>query len=69
MDNQISSERLMKVSEVSEVLRVSPVQVYRLMTKDLPCVRFEGSVRVRPEDLQKYIVDHLQKHGQAGHHE
>jgi excisionase family DNA binding protein len=65
MDTKIeNSERLMKVSEVSEVLRVSPVQVYRLLSQDLPAVRFAGSVRVRPEDLQKYIADHLEKHDQ-----
>ncbi len=60
MDSQINSERLLKASEVAKVLQVSSTQVYRLLATELPCVRFGGgTVRVRPEDLQQYIADHL----------
>ena len=61
MDDQMT-EKLLKVTEVSEILRVSQVQVYRLLARSLPAVRFEGSVRIRPADLQKYIADHLDTH-------
>jgi predicted DNA-binding transcriptional regulator AlpA len=63
MDDQMT-ERLLKVIEVSEILRVSPVQVYRLLARSLPAVRFEGSVRIRQSDLAQYIVDHVDKHDQ-----
>jgi excisionase family DNA binding protein len=66
MDKPIIPERLLKANDVARVLGVSRTQVYRLMSADLPAVRFGGTVRVRPEDLQKYIVDHLDTNGQNG---
>jgi predicted DNA-binding transcriptional regulator AlpA len=57
-----NSERLLKAAEVSQVLRVSIPAVYRLMLTDLPCVRFAGSVRVRPADLDAYIAKHIDHH-------
>jgi len=52
--------RLLKINEVAEVLQVSKTTAYRLVqVGDLPSVRFAGAtVRVRVEDLEKFILEH-----------
>jgi len=52
--------RLLKINEVAEVLQVSKTTAYRLVqVGDLPAVRFAGAtVRVRVEDLEKFILEH-----------
>lgn len=52
-------EPLLKAAEVARLLNVSRTQAYRLMTTELPAVRFGGNtVRVRLVDLEKYIIQH-----------
>jgi len=47
---------LLKASDVAKILNISRPMAYRLTsTGKLPSVRIEGSVRVRKEDLEKYI--------------
>lgn len=48
--------KLLKAEEVAELLSVSRSFTYSLMqTGDLPTVRLGRAVRVRPEDLEKFI--------------
>lgn len=56
-------QRLLKIVEVAEILQVSRTTVYRLaQIGELPCVRFAGAtVRVRAEDLERYISEHLRE--------
>ncbi len=54
----------MTVSEVAESLRVSTMTVYRLINGgELPAARIGRSFRVRSEDLQRFVVDHLTRAG------
>ena len=49
---------LLKVSDVARMTQVSPSQVYTMIQDGaLPAVRFGTALRVRPEDLQKFIED------------
>ena len=49
---------LLKVSDVARMTQVSPSQVYTMIQEgSLPAVRFGTALRVRPEDLQKFIED------------
>lgn len=48
--------RLLKPAEVAEILRVSIAQAYSLMKRgEIPAVRLGTNVRVRREDLERYI--------------
>ena len=52
--------RLLKSDEVAEMLQISRSMAYALMKRgDIPTVRIGTSVRVRPEDLEKYIQNNL----------
>jgi excisionase family DNA binding protein len=47
---------LLKVSDVARMTQISPSQVYTMIQEGaLPAVRFGTALRVRPEDLQKFI--------------
>jgi len=57
--------RLLRSDEVAEVLQISRSMAYALMKRgDIPTVRIGTSVRVRPEDLDKYIKDNVIQNGQ-----
>ena len=57
--------RLLKSDEVAEILQISRSMAYALMKRgDIPTVRIGTSVRVRPEDLEKYIKDNVSQNGQ-----
>ena len=48
--------RLLTAREISQILHLSHSTVYQLLQRgDLPSVRFGRSVRVRPEDLEKFL--------------
>jgi excisionase family DNA binding protein len=52
--------RLLKVSDVARMTQVSPSQVYTMIREgSLPAVHFCTALRVRPEDLQKFIEDNI----------
>jgi excisionase family DNA binding protein len=52
--------RLLKSDEVAETLQVSRSMAYALMKRgDIPTVHIGTSVRVRPEDLEKYIQNNV----------
>jgi len=50
--------RICTVIEASELLRVSPKTLYKWAErKQIPHYRFNGAVRFRTEDLEKWIKD------------
>ena len=52
--------RLLKVSDVARMTQVSPSQVYTMIQEGLlPAIRFGTALRVRPEDLQKFIENNI----------
>lgn len=54
------TERLLKATEVAELLNISRAFAYRLMKKGkIRTVFIEGARRVRPKDLHRYIEDNL----------
>lgn len=51
-------ERLLKPSDVAEILQVSKAHAYVLMKRgEIPSVRIGKIVRVRLEDLERYIKE------------
>ena len=50
--------RLLKSDEVAEILQVSKAHAYVLMKRgEIPTVRIGKIVRVRLEDLERYITE------------
>ena len=50
--------RLLKTDKVADILQVSRSFAYQLMKRsEIPSVRIGNAVRVRPEELQRYISD------------
>ena len=55
-------EHLLKGSEVAEILHISTSFAYTLMRRgEIPTVRIGSVVRVRPEDLERYIHEQAVK--------
>jgi excisionase family DNA binding protein len=53
-------ESLLRSDEVAEILKVSVSMAYTLMRRgDIPTVRIGSSVRVRKEDLDRYIMENV----------
>jgi len=51
---------LLKANEVSERLNISRSQAFALMRDgSLPTIRFGRCVRVRPEDLEQFILRNI----------
>jgi excisionase family DNA binding protein len=50
------SEKLYRSSDVAIILNISRALAYRLLAEGaIPSIRFGRTVRVRPEDLEKFI--------------
>ena len=48
--------RLLTASDVANALGLGLSTIYLLIRRgDLPCIRFGRAVRVRPEDVEKFI--------------
>ncbi|MDA8314406.1 MAG: helix-turn-helix domain-containing protein [Actinomycetota bacterium] len=59
-----TQSRFMTVGEVASALRVSSMTVYRLINAgELPAVRIGRSLRLRSEDLDRYLADRFTKAG------
>ena len=55
------SKKLLRATEVAEILNVSRAYAYQLMQRgDIRTVTFGSARRVRPEDLQMFIAESLQ---------
>ena len=51
-----TDERLLKADEVSRILNISRALTYRLLQRgDIPVVRINHAVRVKPSDLDDFI--------------
>jgi hypothetical protein len=51
-----SPERLFKASDVARILNISRPLAYRLMQQgNIPVIRINHAVRVRPIDLEEFI--------------
>ena len=47
---------LLKGSEVAKILNISKAMAYRMISEGkLPSVRFQRTVRIKPEDLDAFI--------------
>lgn len=56
----ILKTQLLRAEEVARILSVSRPQAYRLMQMGkIPTVRINKSVRVRAEDLERFIQSNL----------
>ena len=56
----LNSERLLKATEVAEILNVSRAFAYQLMKQGkIRTVSIENARRVRPQDLKTYIEAHI----------
>ena len=54
--------KLIKSSDVAAILGISKALAYRLLAEGkIPSVRFGRTVRVRSEDIEKFISDCLTK--------
>jgi len=55
-------EKLLKAVDVAEILNISRALSYQLLQNgDIPTVRINRAVRVRPTDLEGYIRKRLNK--------
>ena len=51
-------EQLLKPAQVAEMLQVSMAAAYNLLRRgEIPTVRFGSTVRVKREDLERYIYN------------
>jgi len=56
--------QLLTASEAAKLLMITPRTVYRMMENgEIATVRFGGSVRIRRQDLEDFIVAHLEGNG------
>jgi excisionase family DNA binding protein len=53
-------DRLLRVTEVAEMLAVGPWRIYQVCeTGELPHIRINNSIRVRPKDLEAFIASRV----------
>jgi excisionase family DNA binding protein len=56
--------RLLKSDEVAEILKISRAMAYKLMQRgEIPTIRIGTAVRVRVEDLEKYVEQKVMQNG------
>jgi len=57
----MSEQELLTVKQIAELLKVTPATIYRwLDSGKLPRVKFSRrAVRVRRDDLERFVKDHL----------
>ncbi len=53
-------QKLLTVTEVAVILRLSKVKVYALLKTGLPSVKIDGARRIQPGRLQTWIDQHSQ---------
>jgi len=59
--DKLTQSRLLKATEVAEILNISRSLAYKLMqTKAIPTVHVGTAKRVRPTDLNNYIRENLE---------
>jgi len=59
----LTSENLLKASDIARILNISKALSYRLLQKgEIPSIRINHAVRVIPDDLEKFIKKHRNIH-------
>ena len=62
MDQQTEKKQapdLLKILEAAEILKMGKSTVYKLIsTKELPSIRIGRMIRIRREDIDKFLSDH-----------
>lgn len=57
----LANNKLLKASELASRLNISKALAYKLMqTSKIRTVKILGARRVRPEDLEEYILSNVQ---------
>lgn len=60
----MTTETLLKVSDVAKVLNIGRTKAYELAReRKLPVVKIDGCIRIRHEDLQRYIEEQTENLG------
>ena len=60
-------ERLLKSDEVAEILQVSRAKAYSLLQRgEIPRIRIGSLVRVRRQDLERYIRSKAEQENSMG---
>lgn len=55
-----SKDRLLKAGDVADRLNISKTKAYQLLQRgEIPCIRMNRTTRVRPEDLETYILQNI----------
>jgi putative molybdopterin biosynthesis protein len=50
---------LLSVTKLAEVLSISKSKAFDMIRKgEIPCIRVGRNVRVREEDIQRFIIEH-----------
>ena len=56
--------QLLTAGEAAKLLMITPRTVYRMIENgEIATVRFGGSVRIRKQDLERFIEKHLEGSG------
>jgi excisionase family DNA binding protein len=60
-------DKLLTAKEVAERLAIGKTTVYYMIQRyELPAVRWWGTVRVRPQDLEEFIEQHMVSEESSG---
>jgi len=55
--------RLLKLQQVADIIQCSTRKVYYILAeKKLPVLRIGGLTRIRPEDLNAFLLEHQEHH-------
>jgi len=53
-------KKLLKVTDVADILGLSKVNVYALLKSGLPSVKIDGARRIQQASLQAWIEQHVE---------
>jgi len=53
-------KKLLKVTDVADILGLSKVKVYALLKSGSPSVKIDGARRIQPAKLQAWIEQHVE---------
>ena len=56
----LTQTQLLKVPDVADILNCSKAYIYKLVKQgEIPSVQIGTAVRIRPQDLERYIRENL----------
>ena len=60
------TRKLLRPEEVAELLNISKSYIYKLLRlRSVPAIRIGRSIRIRPEDLEKFIRKNAQTENES----